>query len=294
MSIVLNGTTGITTPDLDTDGLTSNGIDDNATSTAMTLDASGNLLLGTTGTNWTTTAGLYAFNQSALNVTRNGAESMNLNRLSSAGDIIKLYKSGSAVGSIGAFGNSGVYIAAPTSGGSALIFNDNAPILYPAKNNSGTIAVADNAIDLGASGVRFKDLYLSGGVYLGGTGAANKLDDYEEGTWTPVDGSTANLTFTSNTGVYTKTGRLVICSYRLFYPTTSNTASAIVSGLPFTSGAGFPTGYNGYNTCGVPISHRLTSTGQKFFVSNASSGATLNNSTLSGKEIQGTFIYHAS
>jgi hypothetical protein len=34
--------------------------------------------------------------------------------------------------------------------------------------------------------VAFKDLYLSGGVYLGGTGAANLLDDYEEGTWTPA------------------------------------------------------------------------------------------------------------
>ena len=40
------------------------------------------------------------------------------------------------------------------------------------------------AIDLGNGNNRFKDAYLSGGVYLGGTGSANKLDDYEEGTWT--------------------------------------------------------------------------------------------------------------
>ena len=43
-----------------------------------------------------------------------------------------------------------------------------------------------NVISLGDSGSTFKDLYLSGGVYLGGTGAANYLDDYEEGAWTPV------------------------------------------------------------------------------------------------------------
>jgi len=147
------------------------------TAERMRIDSSGNLLLGTTGTNWATTAGLYAFNQSALNVTRSGAESMNLNRLSSAGDIIKLYKSGSAVGSIGAFGNSGVYIAAPTSGGSALVFNGNAPILYPAKNNSGTIAVADNAIDLGASGVRFKDIYATNGTIQ--TSDRNEKQDIE-------------------------------------------------------------------------------------------------------------------
>ena len=42
MAINLNGTTGITTT-----GLTSNGIDDNSTSTAMTLDSSGRVGIGT-------------------------------------------------------------------------------------------------------------------------------------------------------------------------------------------------------------------------------------------------------
>ena len=42
MSITLNGTTGVTTS-----GLTSNGIDDNATSTAITIDASENVGIGT-------------------------------------------------------------------------------------------------------------------------------------------------------------------------------------------------------------------------------------------------------
>ena len=41
-----------------------------------------------------------------------------------------------------------------------------------------TGATADNAYDLCGSSVRYKDLYLGGGVYLGGTGA-NKFDDYE-------------------------------------------------------------------------------------------------------------------
>ena len=48
MSITLNGTTGITTPALDSSGpLTSLGIDDNATSTAITIDASQNVGIGT-------------------------------------------------------------------------------------------------------------------------------------------------------------------------------------------------------------------------------------------------------
>jgi hypothetical protein len=48
MAITLNGTTGITTPALDSSGpLTSLGIDDNATSTAITIDANNNVGIGT-------------------------------------------------------------------------------------------------------------------------------------------------------------------------------------------------------------------------------------------------------
>jgi hypothetical protein len=53
--------------------------------------------------------------------------------------------------------------------------------LYPT-NGSGSSTDAITALDIGDSAARFKDLYLSGGVYLGGTVAANHLDDYEEGT----------------------------------------------------------------------------------------------------------------
>ena len=37
------------------------------------------------------------------------------------------------------------------------------------------------------SGISGTDITLSGGVYLGGTGSANYLDDYEEGTWVRDD-----------------------------------------------------------------------------------------------------------
>jgi len=75
----------------------------------LRVDSSGNLLVGTSGTNWQTTAGLYAFNQSALNVTRGGAESMNLNRLTSDGDTLKFHKGGTAVGSISVTGSATAY-----------------------------------------------------------------------------------------------------------------------------------------------------------------------------------------
>ena len=257
----------------------------------MRIDSSGNLLVGTTigtglATGSGTNNGTNIVSGGGIHIQRNNDANIFLSKASGATNTsyIDFYSAGSTVGSISTI--AGRLLV--ESGDTGLYFVNDTDSIVP----SGSAAPRDNAINLGDQYTRFKDLYLSGGVYLGGTGAANKLDDYEEGTWTPVDGSTANLTFTSNSGVYTKIGRLVICSYRLFYPTTSNTANALVNGLPFTNGAGHPTGYNGYNSCSVPINHRIT--GQKFFISNASDGASINNSTLSGKEIQGTFIYHAA
>ena len=75
---------------------------------------------------------------------------------------------------------------------------------------------------------------------------ANTLDDYEEGTWTPTDGSGASLSFTSVTATYTKVGRLVTITCQLTYPVTSSTSNARISGLPFTASvdSGFAIGYD--------------------------------------------------
>ena len=100
----------------------------------------------------------------------------------------------------------------------------------------------DDEIDLGYSGARFKDLYLSGGVQLGGTGAANKLDDYEEGTWTPTlyAATTGTNRVTSIiSATYTKIGRLVRCKAYLAVVdgTALNGDSGAIQlgGLPFTA-----------------------------------------------------------
>ena len=65
----------------------------------------------------------------------------------------------------------------------------------------------------------------------------NTLDDYEEGTWTPADGSGAGLIFTSVVGAYIKIGKLVIVWSQFIYPSTASGANAIISGLPFTTGS---------------------------------------------------------
>ena len=103
---------------------------------------------------------------------------------------------------------------------------------------------ADTDISLGGSNDRFNNLYLSGGAYIGGTGAANKLDDYEEGTWTPqlADATTGGNTASPAvaTGSYTKIGRQVSVHAVLGNINTSGMTSTNVlrlRNLPFASNA---------------------------------------------------------
>ncbi len=67
---------------------------------------------------------------------------------------------------------------------------------------------------------------------------ANTLDDYEEGTWTPgiaFGGAAVGVTYSSQSGVYTKIGRVVNFSGSIILTSNgSSTGSATVTGLPFT------------------------------------------------------------
>jgi len=71
-----------------------------------------------------------------------------------------------------------------------------------------------------------------------GTMTSELLDDYEEGTWTPVFESLgASFTYTEQDGSYTKVGRLVIAQFRLKVNAATGTVTNAVNiaGLPFTS-----------------------------------------------------------
>lgn len=88
------------------------------------------------------------------------------------------------------------------------------------------------------SGISGTDITLSGGAYIGGTGSANLLDDYEEGTWTPqLTDLTNNATMHSlNGGVYTKIGRLVSCTANVRTTSLGSVSGALyLTGFPFAS-----------------------------------------------------------
>jgi len=66
-------------------------------------------------------------------------------------------------------------------------------------------------------------------IYLGGTAAANRLDDYEEGTWTPaIAGWTGTFV-----GTYTKIGNTVFYSMETGNLTGSGSGTLEITGLPF-------------------------------------------------------------
>jgi hypothetical protein len=169
------------------DGFTSTGIDDNATSTAITIDASENV--GVAG-NLVVGAG-------------NGAE-----------PLLQFTNSGRLPGSPG------------------FSFRDDLDTgMYQPLSTAGTICFS-------ANGTEMARINGNGLTFNGDTAAANALDDYETGTWTPVisfSTGTTGITYTEQTGNYIKVGNLVTlyCSVVLSAKGTS-TGGVRIANLPFT------------------------------------------------------------
>jgi hypothetical protein len=151
-------------------------------------------------------------------------------------------------------------------------------------DDSGNLLPLDASVSLGGASNRFSDLYLSGGVYLGGTGSANLLDDYEEGTFT------AYLDAASLTGHYTKIGNL--CYFTIWGTDTNDSANSI-TGLPFTSGGfnyagvlnfGRSRGVDWYDANGVPC---------RAYVHNSSTTITFRTNAVSADDASFTITTNA-
>jgi hypothetical protein len=85
----------------------------------------------------------------------------------------------------------------------------------------------------GASGVAFPATAVA-------IADANTLDDYEEGTWTPVvtfSGGNGDLTTAIAVGVYTKIGRLVQIAFNVEFTETTALTNLTITGVPFASGS---------------------------------------------------------
>ena len=143
-------------------GLLSTSIDDNGNATAITIDSSENVLVGTTdsapGVGNTNTGGAFGSNGYGVfsRTGTAGQATAYFNKNTNDGEIIKFNKDGSTVGSIGTSGSQ-IYIG---TGASGLFFNSSTNQIYPL--NTATQANEDGTQDLGRTTARFKDIYLSG------------------------------------------------------------------------------------------------------------------------------------
>jgi hypothetical protein len=259
-------------------------------SEAMRIDSSGNLLVGTTDNNVGNNSGS---SNSGFNVTSSGeikvasASGSVFNRLATDGSIIDFKKDGTTVGSIGNSGGA-MYISAAATGGLKWTYLNGTNAVTQPCNTTGT--TTDGTHDLGTSGARFRDLYLSGGVYLGGTGSANKLDDYEEGTWTPT---LTGITPTTATGTYVKVGKICYIGIFINLGSQTSTGSAEITGFPFTvaddndARAGLTISYSTYTT---PLTFLLNNNSAVGLL-RAFGGGIQTCNTLSGKvfHIGGTY-----
>ena len=192
----------------------------------MRIDSSGNLLVGTTSAS-ISDIGSKIFPSGAVVLTRDGNAPLFLNRKSSDGDIAIFHKDGTSVGSI------------RSEGGDIVVGNDTRGLKYrdadiiPRDMDNTT---SDNQVTLGSSGSRFADIYLGGGAFLGGTAAANKLDDYEEGTWTPYPtAGLSSFTVSAGNSRYVKIGSFVHVQAYVTGLTGKTSAQLILNGLPYTA-----------------------------------------------------------
>ena len=122
--------------------------------------------------------------------------------------------------------------------GNLLLSSDGAAVILQTSQGEKCVeAVKDGTVNLyhnnskkfetTATGVA-----VTGGVAIGGTGAANTLSDYEEGTWTPACG----VATVSSIGraFYTKIGRLVHVFAYIQLAADGSGSNISFTGLPFT------------------------------------------------------------
>ena len=96
---------------------------------------------------------------------------------------------------------------------------------------SGSNIRGDNVESSSVSGT---DVFAGNGVYIGGTAAANRLDAYSEGTWTPAFTlGSGSVGYATQSGAFTRIGNLVYATFEIELNSNSSADGAMtIGGLP--------------------------------------------------------------
>ena len=219
----------------------------------MTLDASGNLLVGTTNTNpaENNVNGISLYNDGRYFGGTTSNEAMRLNRKSTDGGILIFHKDGTTVGVIGSqtlAGSSELFIG---NGGNIGLGFEQTGVdkIFPCNGSTG--AARDAAIDLGAYSERFGNGYFAGDV-----NATNFTGVGDGDTFINMPGSNIMRILTGNSErmEFEASGQITTNAYNY-----NN-----VDGHKFTPAGTFQIGMN-YNSTGAEI----------ILVNNRTSGGTV-------------------
>jgi|TARA_Y100000033_G_C2750001_1_gene113345 hypothetical protein len=191
---------------------TSNGIDDNADATAITIDSSEQVGIGTASPS----DKLHVYGGSSGGTAAHSYTQLHVEHSSHAA----------------------IQLSSPASTESVIFFSD------PDDNDVGGVGYyhAQDYLYLRSVGATRLRVDADGIKFGSDSAAANALDDYEEGTWTPTyvpsSGSFGSLSYGTRSGHYTKIGDLVTVHCRLDTSSMSiGSASGylLVGGMPFTA-----------------------------------------------------------
>jgi len=138
-------------------------------------------------------------------------------------------------------GNTGITIASGNDSGGNIFFADDGgvqqgKIQYDHDSNAMQFRANNtDRLKIHSNGVAAFNNGIALGVGLNNT-ASNVLDDYEEGTFTPAwSFGSGSVSYSAQTGIYTKVGRMVnFVAYLHTSGTSSPSGAAQITGLPFT------------------------------------------------------------
>jgi len=174
-------------------------------------------------------------------------------------------------------GNQGFHITDTGYSKTHKLFGDNS--LHIQADSGQSILIKPNASEI----ARFTS---DGLTFNGDTAAANALDDYEEGTFTPtVTSGITSVGYSAQTGYYTRIGNLVLFNLRVVTSSGNAQSSTFAVGnLPFNSAATQQPG-------GIAIrayASSFSSSGSQAFIGPASNSISF--FTLAGTAFAGTSI----
>jgi hypothetical protein len=212
---------------------TSTGIDDNATSTAITIDASENVGIGTATTyGKATIEHAKGINNGLTLAVSDATANDNITGIQfSTNSVVSrpraaIYSKSVTSQGVAGWGADLIFATRGAPDASTISESDASMRIDP----GGNVTVNTGNLVIGTNG---KGIDFSANADSSATGASTTselLDDYEEGTWTPVltDGKTGS-------GNYVKIGRLVTVNFLFANIGGSGSTAQRVTALPFTS-----------------------------------------------------------